>query len=320
MRIGLDMGGTKTDAVALDRDGRIAARARIATEHGADGAVATALRALEALDRGGAARRPASIGIGVPGQIDGGRVRHAVNLRVTDLDLGGEVERATGIPVRVENDVKAAALGASALRRGARADALSEGASRAADADVIAYLNLGTGTAAGIVAAGRLWRGAGGAAGEIGHLSIDPAGPVCVCGQRGCIETYTGGAAIARRWGRGGELPVRDVFDAADAADPHAVALRDGLARGVAAAVRLLVLAVDARTIVIGGGLAALGDRLLAVVNAELIPSGAASPFIRSLRLAERIELLPPASAAAAVGASLVGRGEPVASSPTLRT
>ena len=97
------------------------------------------------------------------------------------------------MPVRVENDVKAAAFGAYALRGG------SSGS--------MAYLNLGTGIAAGIVADGELWRGARGTAGEVGHISVDPNGPLCRCGQRGCIEAFAGGGAIAERWGRPGALP-----------------------------------------------------------------------------------------------------------------
>jgi predicted NBD/HSP70 family sugar kinase len=192
----------------------------------------------------------------------------------------------------MENDVKAAALGAFALHGGSGS---------------MAYLNLGTGIAAGIVSEGSLWRGARGTAGEVGHISVDPRGPLCRCGQHGCIEALAGGGAIAERWGRAGALPVRDVFDAADAGDPEARALRTGLARGVAAAVRVLVLTADVDAVVLGGGVTALADRLMADVRAELAASAEASPFMRSLRLEERVELLPAGSPAAALGAALVG-------------
>ncbi len=171
----------------------------------------------------------------------------------------------------------------------------------------MAYLNLGTGVAAGIVVDGDLWRGARGTAGEVGHISIDPAGPLCRCGQRGCIEALAGGGAVAQRWGRRGPLPVLDVFDAADAGDPKARELRTGIARGVAAAIRVLVLTGDVDVVVLGGGLTALGDRLMADVAAELAASAEASPFMRSLRLDERVELLPSGSPAAALGAALIG-------------
>ncbi len=292
-RVGVDVGGSKAEAVAIDPSGAIIARARRATERGSDGVLATVRAAIEDLG----STDVASVGIGIPGQIVGGTVRNAVNLGVAELDLAGELERSLGVPVAVQNDVNAAALGAHAL--------LARDKSARPSGDLFAYLNLGTGIAAGVVLEGRLWRGWGGTAGEVGHVSIDPAGPECPCGQRGCIETFAGGASVARRWGRGGELPVRDVFDAADAGDPHALVLRADLARGVAAAVHVLVLTMDPVAVVIGGGVARLGDRLLDVVRSELHERSARSAFLTSLRLADRIELLPPDSAAGALGAAL---------------
>uniref|UniRef100_UPI000FD85764 ROK family protein n=1 Tax=Microbacterium sp. CPCC 204701 TaxID=2493084 RepID=UPI000FD85764 len=123
----------------------------------------------------------------------------------------------------------------------------------------------------------------------------------------GCIEAFAGGGAIAEHWARRSALPVRDVFDAADAGEPSAMQLRAGLARGVAAAIRVLVLTADVDIVVLGGGVTALGDRLMTDVAAELTASAEASPFMRSLRLRERVELLPPGSPAAALGAALVG-------------
>ena len=87
----------------------------------------------------------------------------------------------------------------------------------------MAYLNLGTGLAAGIVLDGRLLRGGHGVAGEIGHIPVDPAGVVCGCGQRGCLETLASGSAIARMWPTDDPLPARELFDAADAGDEHAI-------------------------------------------------------------------------------------------------
>lgn len=296
VKVGLDVGGTKTDAVAVDGGGAIVARVRLATGWGPDAVTATVLAAVRALGDEAAVDVSAirSVGIGIPGQIEPGtgRVVHAVNLGVDELDLAAATAPQLGVPVGVENDVKAAALGAFALHGGSGS---------------MAYLNLGTGVAAGIVSEGSLWRGARGTAGEVGHISIDPSGPLCRCGQYGCIEALAGGGSIAERWGRPGALPVRDVFDAADAGDLRAVELRAGLARGVAAAVRVLVLTADVDAVVLGGGVTALGDRLMADVAAELAASAEASPFMRSLRLEERVELLPAGSPAAALGAALIG-------------
>jgi predicted NBD/HSP70 family sugar kinase len=296
MKVGLDVGGTKTDAVAVDAAGTIVGRVRLATGWGPDAVTTTVLDAVNALatESGVDISAIRSVGIGIPGQIEPGtgRVVHAVNLGVEELDLVAATEHRLGVPVGVENDVKAAALGAFALHGGSGS---------------MGYLNLGTGIAAGIVSEGVLWRGARGTAGEVGHIAVDPAGPLCRCGQRGCIEALAGGGAIAERWGRAAALPVRDVFDAADAGDPTARALRAGLARGVAAAVRVLVLTADVDAVVLGGGVTALGDRLMADVAAELAASAEASPFMRSLRLQQRVELLPAGSPAAALGAALVG-------------
>lgn len=308
MRIGLDVGGTKTDAVAVDSAGAILARVRRPTGWGADAVVRTAVEVVRALEAEPAFSGPdagplLSVGVGIPGQVQPGtaRVAHAVNLGVDDLDLAAALEPLLAVPVSVENDVKAAAYGAFALHSRLPGGPAS-----------MAYLNLGTGVAAGIVAGGELWRGARGAAGEVGHISVDPAGPLCRCGQRGCIEALAGGGAIAERWGRPGVLPVRDVFDAAERGDLRAQELRAGLARGVAAAVRVLVLTADVQIVVLGGGLTALGERLRADVGAELVASADASAFMRSLRLQDRVELLPVGSPAAALGAALVGAPEEV--------
>ncbi|WJL95007.1 ROK family protein [Microbacterium sp. ET2] len=315
MRVGLDVGGTKTEAVALDEAGGVVARVRRATAFGPDGVIASIHAAVEEVSAqaGGPAT---SVGIGMPGQIvpGSGIISHAVNLGVRSLDVAAVVGAALGLPVDVENDVKAATLGAAVLR-----GPVDPAASGTAEPG-LAYLNLGTGVAAGLVTGGALWRGSRGAAGEIGHLSVDPAGPRCRCGQRGCIEALAGGRAIAERWARPGVLPVADVFDCADGTDAdgpvgaRARELRDDLVRGVAAAVRVLVLTADVDVVVLGGGLTALGDRLVTPVRAALRRSGETSPFLRSLHLDERIELLPTGSPAAALGAALLGaeRGEEV--------
>ena len=296
VRFGLDIGGTKTDVVAVSDSGEIIARSRRPTGHGDEAVVDGVVESVEALrsEFGISAAEVLSVGVGIPGLVDtaNGRVLHAVNLGVESLDLAARASERLDVPVVVENDVKAAALGAAALR---------------GEAVSMAYLNLGTGVAAGIVIDGAISRGSRGTAGEVGHISVDPNGRLCTCGQRGCIETLCGGGALARAWGRPGALPVRDILDSADRGEPDAVLLRADLARGAAAAVRVLVLTADVETVVIGGGLTALGDRLGDGIRNALIADAAGSPFLRSLHLDERIELLPPGSPAAALGAALVG-------------
>lgn len=300
MRLGFDVGGTKTDGVVVAPDGEVIARIRRPTGWGAPAVVRTITDLVGELAESVGLPVPAfrSLGIGMPGQVapESTVVTHAVNLGIEALDLAPAIGAAVGVPVAVENDVKAAAVGAYALH----------GAGRGTSG-TMAYLNLGTGIAAGFVRGGALWRGAHGTAGEVGHISVDPRGPLCRCGQRGCIEAFSGGGAIAERWGGPGPLPVVDVFDAADAGDRAAIALRDGLAYGVASAIRIIVLTDDVETVVIGGGVSALGDRMLSRVVGRLDADAAASAFLGSLRLAERVVLLPPGSPAAALGAALVG-------------
>lgn len=301
MRLGIDIGGTKTAAVAIGADGELSDQVRMPTGFGADEVVATALRTVERMTElaGVGAASFSSIGIGIPGAVDSatGRVSHAVNLGLEGLDLGPRLADRLGVQVRVENDVKAAALGAHHLL----------GVADGIRAHSMAYLNLGTGLAAGIVLDGRLLRGGHGVAGEIGHIPVDPTGAMCTCGQRGCLETLASGSAVARMWPTDARLPARELFDAADAGDEGAVAVRERFLTGVAAAVRLLVLTTDVDAVVIGGGLAALGDALLDGTRRILNGWAAESAFLSSTDLASRVQVIPFGFPAAAVGAALVG-------------
>ncbi|NNC11730.1 ROK family protein [Planctomonas sp. JC2975] len=296
MRLGLDIGGTKTDAVVLDARGGVRASVRVPTGIGPAAVLDSAERSVRAvIEQAGTGLVAAeTIGVGIPGMVDpdSGRVRHAVNLGVEELSLGAELSFRVGVPVRVENDVKAASLGTYHLL----------GLTGSA-----ALLNLGTGMAAGIVVDGELQRGSGGGAGEIGHIPVDPKGAVCSCGQRGCLETLASGSGIARMWPSKAALPAVELFDAADAGDERALAVRDTLAAGVASAVRVLVLTVDVQTVVIGGGVSNLGGRLLSPVLDVLRDWEHDSAFLRSLDVADRVRMLPAGLPAAAVGAALIG-------------
>ncbi|MEX1078076.1 MAG: ROK family protein [Homoserinimonas sp.] len=310
MRVGIDIGGTKTAAVALTPSGEIVHQMRLPTIRGAIGVVDTAARAVAELAEyaGIDPGEFTSIGVGIPGQVepDTGRVTHAVNLAVDDLEFGAELGARLGVLVRVENDVNAAALGVY---------------KRLADETThsMAYLNLGTGLAAGLVLDGRLWRGSRGAAGEIGHIPIDPNGPPCPCGQRGCIEVLASGSAVARQWPGADARPVQELFEAAERGEPKAIEVRHGLVNNIAAAVRILVLTIDVDTVVLGGGISSLGDQLRTAVGEVLEEWSAASPFLASLELAPRVRLAPTDYPSAAVGAALVGIAEAPATLPRRR-
>ncbi|MEV8358306.1 ROK family protein [Microbacterium sp. NPDC076895] len=295
IRIGLDIGGTKTEGLALSDDGAVVARTRRATKTGPGGVVETVVASVADLrTQLGVAEEIVSVGIGVPGQVHPATsvVEHALNLRIERMDLAGVVAPLLSLPVMVENDVKAAALGSFSL----------DGSHRD-----LAYLNLGTGIAAGFVINGALFHGGRGAAGEIGHVMVDPAGPRCRCGSRGCIEAFAGGAALSRRWGRPGTLPVLDIFDAADSGDSWALSLRAELARAVAAAIRIIALTVDVEVVLLGGGMTAIGERLTDAISDALAMDAASSSFVSSLELASRVEVLPPGAVPAARGAALLG-------------
>jgi predicted NBD/HSP70 family sugar kinase len=304
LRAGLDIGGTKTDAVTVLPDGSIGQRLRLRTGYGPAAVIDTAVAALEQLAAlsGVTVGRFASIGVGIPGAVDpaAGRVQHAVNLGLDDLGLGGDLLTRLGRTVRVENDVNAAALGAFQL--------LDQRPGQS-----MAYLNLGTGLAVGVVLGGQLWRGARGTAGEIGHIPIDPSGPVCPCGQRGCLEAVASGSGLARLWPTGDGNPAGAVFAAARAGVPAAIVVRDAFVANVAAAVRLLVLTIDVEHVVIGGGLSGLGAELLESVQGVLRRWERDSAFLASTSLSERVNLVPAGFPAAAVGAAMVGETMTVA-------
>ena len=170
----------------------------------------------------------------------------------------------------------------------------------------LAYLNLGTGLAAGIILDGKLWRGARGTAGEIGHISVDPAGPPDADGLPGALETYASGSGLTRQWGVAG-AGAREVFEAADLGDERAIGIRDHLFFGVASAVRVLTLTLDVDHIIVGGGLSALGDGLVTGVRGVLDHWSGRSPFLASLDLPGRLRVLDSNEPVAALGAAHLG-------------
>lgn len=298
LHIGMDIGGSKTEAVALDDAGTVVASTRLPSAQGAEGVLRTAEQVVAELARRTDRRVDefVSVGVGIPGQVDRdrGEVRYAYNLGIELLPLTERLSERTGLPVGIDNDVTAAAIGAAHLM----------GLSGA-----VAYLNLGTGLAAGYVVDGRPLRGAHGVAGEIGHLPVDPLSRPCPCGQRGCLETVASGSALRAYWPAGGDHPGRTLLAAVDGGDGEARAAFEHLVRGAAASVRMLVLTLDPDTVVIGGGLRLLGARLFDGLSGALDLWAAESPFLARLELSGRVQVLPEDSSAAAVGAALAGAG-----------
>ncbi len=313
MHLGIDIGGTKTDAVAIDDSGQTLVQFRLSTGYGANEVLSSAAEAVRGLAERLNTPIPqiSSIGVGVPGRVDSttGRVVHAVNLGVEDLSLGVELSRMLEREVHVENDVNAAALGAYHLLNARGWPDTGWPAAAGGDGSLhsMAYLNLGTGLAAGIVIGGALWRGSRGTAGEIGHIPIDPDGPVCSCGQSGCLEVFASGSALARLWPTEHPNPTQHLFEVAAGGDSAAVRIESELLQSIASAVRILVLAVDVEVVVIGGGIAAAGEPLLSGVRSVLVERAQHSPFLASLELAERICLVPAGVPISALGAAFAG-------------
>lgn len=309
--VGLDIGGTKILGALLDPEGDVVATVRRSTVHGADGLVAGAAQAVHDVVASGGVELAAlaGVGLGIPGIVDhrSGTVKHAVNLGVHDDELPlAELLSAElgGVPVVVENDLNVAAVGAAhVLERSADPDGGVH------DHEDLAFLALGTGLASGLVLDGQLRRGVSGAAGEIGHIPVDPLGPECPCGQRGCLERFASGKALEAAWpSRHGKPSPVELFEAARAGDPEAIIVKDRFAGATASAVRLLVLTTDVRHVVLGGGVAQLGTELLDAVQDALREQAKVSPFLGSLKLAERVRLAPTHVPVAAVGAAVLGR------------
>jgi glucokinase len=303
---GIDIGGTKIAALIVDAAGTVLGRATRTSPSGdQDGAAAAITACLDdALAGTGVTRDDLrAVGVGVPGRVDTARgtVTLAVNLGWHDFPLRDALEQRLGRPVTIENDVRAAAIG---LHRRHDPQSGARPGDQATQ-DHLAYLSVGTGIAAGLVLDGELYRGARGLAGEIGHAIVDGAGPTCTCGQRGCLEAFASGPAIARR---GAAEDAREVYRQAAAGDDEARALVDDVGRRLAWAVHLLVLTCDVRRVVIGGGVSHAGTTFAEPIHRELARLRAASPQAGELLPADIVEILPSGSEAGAWGAIALAR------------
>lgn len=290
-RLGIDIGGTSIRLAAVDSDDRVVDLETEPTPHGERkllsvlGCMIGALRERYALT---------GVGVGIPGLVDQGVVRNAVNLGIVEVALAEQLERITAIPVVTANDVTAAALGAW----------MSDGKRRN-----LAYLNLGTGVAAGFVVDGSPWGGAHGLAGEIGHIPYLPDGGLCVCGQRGCLELIASGAGLASRWPSAGSHPIQEVLKAKTAGDSRAIVVWDQFVSGVLHAIRTIVVSLDI-DVVIGGGLTRVGEPLQASVRVALEELERESAFLRTVHITRRVEFVDSAEPLGCIGAAaLVTRG-----------
>ena len=304
-RIGIDVGGTKAQAVVLDAAGEVVESAQRPTPRGDRSLDVLVDVLIELADEVG---HSGSVGVGVPGLVTRrGVLRAAPNLDgVANFPISELLSQRLGSHVHVDNDATCATLAEWRLGAGV------------GTRDMM-LVTLGTGIGGGVVANGALQRGANGFAGEFGHMVIDPSGPPCPCGRRGCWERYASGSGLAMlareaatghrlhdvvRHAGGDPQAVRGehVQAAASAGDAEARAVIDDFARWVALGLANLTNAFDPELFVLGGGLAAGAELYLDPIRrwyGELL-------YQPDLREIPRIEFATWGPLAGAVGAALL--------------
>jgi len=278
VRIGIDLGGTKIEAVALSPAGEEIARRRVTTprEYGASlDAIAGLVRELER-----AADEAGTVGVGIPGTVvlQTGLVKNANSTWLNGQPLGRDLEERLGRPVRLMNDANCFALSEA-----------TDGA--AAGAHVVFGVILGTGVGGGIVVDGRCLLGANRIAGEWGHNPLpwlrpdESPGPPCYCGKRGCIESWLSGPGFERDHAEhtGLALSGREIARAAAGGDAGAAATlaryHDRLGRALASLINVL----DPDVVVLGGGMSNIGglpEAACAVLPRYLFAAGARSDAV----------------------------------------
>jgi glucokinase len=270
--IGIDLSGAILKAALVGHSGEIIQELRVETEDQSpdalfDRVVQAALSLRDDKDTGG---RVGGIGVGIPGLVNRktNRIEVMPNLpALAHIDITSELSRETGLPVILDNDANAAAYGE-----------FQAGAARGRQ-DVF-FVALGTGIGAGLIINGQIYRGAAGFAGEFGHMTIDPEGIECACGNIGCLETIAAGPNIVRRTRerlyrdrtsslsrlaipRDREFTAEDIARAAREGDEMAQVMmeRTGMFLGIALAAVINLLNVE--MVVMGGGVMDAGDLIL---------------------------------------------------------
>jgi glucokinase len=288
--IGVDLGGTKILAGVLDRDGSLVRR------HERPTPLESQPELLEALDAAVEAvwtDDVAAIGFGIPSTLEHGRAVGSVNIPLADVDLAGRMRERFGVAAGVDNDANAATIAEWQL-----------GAGRGTSDMVM--LTLGTGCGGGLILRGKPYRGAVGAAAELGHMVIVHDGRPCqgVCTGRGHLEAYVTGLA-ATKAARDAFGPAADshrLVRLANEEDPTAIEILDDIGRHLGSAFGSLVNIFDPELIVVGGGFGtAAGDYLLRPAR-EVLAREALPPGRDQVRVA-RAEL---GTAAGVIGAGLV--------------
>lgn len=251
MRIGIDLGGTKIEGLALAADGRELARRRIPAPRGSYAqsiqAIADLVTALES-----ETRERGTVGVGIPGAISPatGLIKNANSTWLIGQPLARDLSRVLDRPVRLANDANCFALSEA-----------TDGAG--AGASVVFGVIIGTGTGGGVVIDGRVVAGANAIAGEWGHNPLpapddsERSGPACYCGRSGCIETWLSGPALSRDYAASGGDPLSaaEIAARASAGEARATAALDRYEQRFARAIATIINVLDPDVVVLGGGL-----------------------------------------------------------------
>lgn len=245
-RIGIDLGGTKIEGVVLDAHGKEIARKRIPTEreHG----YRHILHRLKSLHDELAATvpgQPTTFGIGTPGAISPrtGLLKNSNTVCMNGQPVKADLEKLLGRKIEIQNDANCFAMAEALL-----------GAGRGKN--LVFGVIMGTGCGGGIVYKGEVFTGPQAIAGEWGHMCIDPRGPVCYCGQHGCVETFISGGGLEKRHAEkyGVRKPLKEIEQEFYAGEPRAVEFMREFFDRFGRALANLIDILDPDIVVIGGG------------------------------------------------------------------
>ena len=289
--IGVDLGGTKVRVGSVDRDGGVLRRSERSTPRDSQSELVAVLEAAvgEELERDTSI---AALGFGIPSTIDQreGRVVSSVNVPLADLDFREHMSRRFSLPVAIDNDANAAAVAEWTVGSGRGVQNL-------------VLLTLGTGIGGGLVLDGRPYRGATGAAAELGHLVVDRDGPTCPCGGRGHLEVLASGTAadVLAQAHFGPRSDAGDLVRRANEGDAAARQLLARMGESLGLGIASLVNIFDPELVVVGGGFAAAGNLILEPAR-EVVAREALAPARDRVRIV-RAALGPDAGL---IGAGLV--------------
>jgi predicted NBD/HSP70 family sugar kinase len=290
--LGLDFGHRHLRVAVADLSHAVLAETwcELDVDHSAEEGLDRAAEFVEQVLAEAGADRSQVIGtaMGLPAPIDRttGAVEEASILPGwVGVDAAGEASRRLGLPIEVENDANLGALAE-----------LTWGAAKGSS-DVV-FLKVSSGIGAGLITGGKLQHGASGTAGEVGHMVLSEGGPVCRCGNRGCLEALASGPAVADLLASSRREPVttRQLLELCAAGDAAAVRLIADAGRAIGVGVASLCNILNPQSVVVGGDLAAAGDVLLdpirGVVGRMALPTAAADVEIIAGVLGDRAEML----------------------------